>query len=584
MARLSNKQINQLLRSAFTDAAPDSIEQIIGAADKDNRLPTYSITQKNYKHSYLKRAGLIAAAMVIVVGAAVLLTTIHNRTPYASITVESDECVEILLNRDNHPLSVSGKNNAAIRLAREIEKADSIEEMIDSTLDTMLEGGHLGEDNNTILITVDAPEDGEELLKESLKAAKASFRESEFSGAILSTIASEDKRVGSISSRYNISVGKAEMVNDIVRADHSFSTELLCRLSVGDLNLLSMYRSISYQNIGVFGVSRGCIAPDLAVRYVNDDLGIIGTSADISLGADRYGLIYTVTVAADDGVFIYRLRANSGEILAVSQGESRHEALMNDADTPTPTPDDKRSSPTNSAEDSAQTPQTIRTIITYNEPTKAAELTEPTKAAPTPTTHQKSTPTVKPAQKSQKPTQKATEAPKHEAATSAPQKSDPEIFTANSYLSYSGGIQEGSPLSPSAKPISVKRIMNGYNTYYTHADFPYSPEGKQGGISALVCTRAQFIALTGTDDSRFDDSYFSSHALYIHMNRDVSYHWIKSVQGAYMDGGTLCIENSEPVGYYITTDSENPERIYTVVYELNKSDLKDFVNLVEYTE
>ena len=68
------------------------------------------------------------------------------------------------------------------------------------------------------------------------------------------------------------------------------------------------------------------------------------------------------------------------------------------------------------------------------------------------------------------------------------------------------------------------------------------------------------------------------------MNRDVNYHWIKSVTGAYMNGGTLCIENSEPVGYYITTNASNPEQIYTVVYELNKSDLTDFTNMVEFTD
>lgn len=572
MARHSNKQINEILRTAFMDAAPDRIENIIGAAGKDNRVPTYSITQKNYTHSYLKRAGVIAAAIVVVAGVILLLTTIHNRTPYASITVESDECVEILLNRDNRPLSVSGRNNAAIRLAREIDNADSIEAMIDSTLDTMLEGGHLGEDNNTILITVDAPADGENLLKDSLKAAKASFHESEFNGAILSTLASNDKRVGSISKRHNISVGKAEMVNDIVRADHSFSTELLCRLSVGDLNLLSMYRSIRYDNIGVFGVSRGCIAPDLAVRYVSDDLGFAGTNADISLDADRYGLIYTITVTTDGGVFIYRLRADSGEILAVSQGGNRQEALMTDADRSAPTSGDKSDSPTTEATESAQTPYTI---ITRQTPEEILIPAEPTEAKKTPTTAPKKTePTVKPA---------PTQAPKKETETSAPKKLEPEIFTSDSYYTYNKGIQEGSPLSAASRQIAIRRIANGYDTYYTRENFPYSPAGQQGGISALVCNRQQFIALTGTDDSRFNDRYFSTHALYIHMNRDASYHWIKSVQGAYMDGGTLCIENSEPVGYYIT-DSEDVERIYTVIYELNKSDLKDFVNLVEYAE
>ena len=130
--------------------------------------------------------------------------------------------------------------------------------------------------------------------------------------------------------------------------------------------------------------------------------------------------------------------------------------------------------------------------------------------------------------------------------------------------------------------MAITRIINGYDVFYDQTNFPYAAAGQQGGISALVCSREQFVTLTGRGDDRFGDDYFAEHVLYIHINRDVSYHWIKSVQGAYMDGGTLFLESSEPVGYYITTDEENPERIYTVVWELNKAELYDLVNVREF--
>ena len=94
-----------------------------------------------------------------------------------------------------------------------------------------------------------------------------------------------------------------------------------------------------------------------------------------------------------------------------------------------------------------------------------------------------------------------------------------------------------------------------------------------------MCNREQLYRLTGGSDSRFDDSYFETHVLYVYMNRDVSYHWIKSVEGAYMDGGTLYLQNSDTVGYYITGDT--PERIYTVVYELDKNELDGFIGITE---
>ena len=161
-----------------------------------------------------------------------------------------------------------------------------------------------------------------------------------------------------------------------------------------------------------------------------------------------------------------------------------------------------------------------------------------------------------------------------------PPKREPAVFAANDFIRIASG--NGSP-SSGARQVALRRIINSYNTFYDDAHFPYSPAGQQGGITALVCNREQLYRLTGSADSRFDDSYFAEHVLYVYMNRDISYHWTKSVESAYMDGGVLYFKNSEPVGYYIPQGSENANRIYTVVYELDKSELSDFVSAVEYT-
>lgn len=634
MNKLSNKDINNLLREAFTDAAPDKQDDIIQAAKGHNTAPTVSVTQENTRGQYAKPAALIAAASVIVIGILFILIMMNSNKAYSTVMIESDTCIEIGLSRDQRPVSINGIDNTGIQLARHIDNAQTLTQAVDNILDAMRDSGSLNENSNTVLITADAPENAQELLSASFEAAKESFDDSGYQGAILTTVASDKKEVQQLAHRHHISVGKAEMITDIIRKDKTLSSALLSRLSVNDLNLLTTFRGIRYKDIGIFGVSRGCVEPDEAIAYVCSEAGFTDSNAAVTMSVSPYGLIYSVTIHGNSRVYIYRLDAQNGEILTVSQGEDLQSAQMADKNTPTPAPTEKETESKTAATQSAGSPENLFSLlndaqngqtpsaVTPNpQDNRTAPTTAPPQAqqatsspaSPKPQTTQKQasqsqkqpqqqTPTQKrttptsaprvtqtekpqPATAAPKPTQAytPTEAPKPTAAPTQP-KTEPSIFTSDNYLKYSGGIKHTDPVTSAAKQISIRRIKNGYNLFYDHTDFPYSPAGTQGGISALVCNREQFCRLTGSTDSRYDDSYFKTHALYIHMNRDANYHWIKSVEAAYMQGGTLCIKNSEPVGYYITTDAANPEQIYTVVYELNKSDLEDFTNMVEYTD
>lgn len=598
MAKLNNRQLNNMLKEAFSDAAPDKAEQIVRAAAGNNRAPTYSIVQEDFKRKYIRNAALIAAALVVIVGVVLTLTLVRTNTPYATITVESDECVEITLNRDLRPIGISGRNSAALRLARQAGDCNSVDEAIDGVLDAMLDNGNLGEKSNTVLITVDAPEDEEALLDQSFDAARSSFRNSCFRGAILTAVASDDADITRLASRHRISVGKAEMVTDILRAERNFSTDNLCRLSVNDLNLLSSYRRILYTHIDVYGESCGCITQRDARLSAFEDLGIPENDAVVTLGADRYGLIYSVTIHAPDGIYIYRLSAMSGEILAVSKGSTPQIAQMADNNTPSPPPTEKKTESATKATENSRAPQNSRTVITdlTQDPAPAASaapnvVTNPNAAGSgdRPASTEAKTPTPPPARPtptSAPATQKPPAAPQPETSPPAPTdppKRDPAIFTAPNYLAYTAGLQSGSPLTSSARQISLNRIVNGYDLYYDSSSFPYTPTGVQGGITALVCSTEQFRRLVGRDDSRFDDAYFATRALYVHLNRDADYHWIKSIQAAYTDGGRLCLYNSEPIGYYVN-ESGRPERVYTVIYELNKSDLAEVESIVEFCD
>ena len=427
---------------------------------------------------------------------------------------------------------------------------------MDFVLDAMREVGGLNDDSNTVLFTVDGEEDvAEDQLAEVITAAKDSFTEASFDGAILGTIASDDETILEISRRNSVTVGKAEIVHNILCAIPTFNAAGLCRLSVNELNLICRFRTIPYAEITSYGLPHGCITPEeateLALRHVDDPTA----TAKATLLYDDSGLFYSVTVKTQDGDLFYHLSAVTGEIL--SNGH-RSESQK---------PSETVSSATLPATQPTESSATTAIASTEDRPFHTQPLTPTT--APSPTTSPKPTSEPKPTT-----SPKPTTAPK-------PTEADPDIFTRAMYYRYSAGIYGEEILPATARQITSRRVHNGYNTYYDASSFPYSAQGTQGGITALVFNTTQFRNLTGTDDDRYDDAYFKTHALYVYMNRDADYHWTKSLAAAYIDGSVLYIEDAEPVGRYVGDQSE---KIHTVIYELNKADLRAFTNMLEFTE
>ena len=552
MRTVKNKDVEQLLFSAFADAAPDKADEIIQKASA-KRAPgaLMSIDQVNYRQKYIHYFTVAAAALVLIAGIILSIVISRNNEVVGTVTVEGVECYEIAINRACRPLSISGRDSAAKQSVHLIPKDyDTLSEAVDHVLDTMLDTGSLNDDCNTVLITVSLDDRSEEQLGIAIDAAKGSFDDAVFDGAILGTVASSDHEVLSISRHNTVSVGKAEMVWDILAVQDLASTSALCRLSINDLNLYSLYYQIPYESISVYGVSHGCITPDqaaeLALRYLNEP----SATAEAVLGCDETGLLYIVTVWDRGEATVCRLSATTGELIP----EDIPAATESHTETVSPS-----AAPTSSATQPTDADKTEPSASNREEPDDS----------PQPTVAQQPTSAAKP---TQVPTQKPTSAPK-------PTEVEPDIFTRSAYYRYTAGIYGSEILPSGARQISVRRVFNGYDTYYGADTFPYSAQGAQGGITALVFNTTQFRNLTGTDDSRFDDEYFKTHALYVNMNRDADYHWTKSIDSAYINGSVLYIEDAEPIGRYV---GDQETKIHTVIYELNKDDLRSFTNMLEF--
>lgn len=565
---MKKNEIEKLLSSAFADAVPDRSDEIIKKASaKKTPGALMSIDQADYRKKYLHYAAMAAAVLVLIAGVIISTVIVKNHEVTGTITVEGSACIEITLNRSDRPLAIVAHDSYSQAVARNVRRGHStLSEAVDDVLDAMRDCGSLDENNNTVLITASFSDAARarEQLGAAVAAAKDSFAEAGFDGAILSTVASKQKEILRLSQLNHVSVGKAEMVSDILTALPDLKAADLCRLSINDLNLLSRYRGVMYSSISDFGEPRGCITPEqaaqLALGYVSEP----DAAAQAVLGCDEIGLTYLVTVMSADSTYACRLSAETGE-------------LITDDAPPAPAPTADPAAPTAPT----TVPATQPSVPTVPQNTSPAPTTAPPRpteapatAAPTQPMPTQPAPT-KPAPTQPVPTQPAPTQP----APTQPAPTEPDIFTRSAYYRYTSGVTDADVLPAAARPITIRRILNGYDTYYDDSTFPYTARGVQGGVTALVFNTAQFRALTGTDDARFDDAYFEHHALYIYMNRDASYHWTKSITGAYVDGSVLYLGNAEAIGRYV---GDQQTRIHTVIYELDKDALTAFGSMLEF--
>ena len=323
MNKLNGKKINALLRETFEQHTPDCADQIIRAASGKNAAPTVSVVQEPSRISYIRRGAAIAVAAALIFSLIAAAIVIRNNEPYATVTVESDVCVAISLNRAYKPIEIRAESASAEPIVQNIAESHTLEDSVDSILDRMLENGNLSEESNTVLITANAPENADALLNAAYAAAKKSFEESRYRGAILTAVASHDEDILDLARRYHISVGKAVLVAEIHNKEQRYDAKLLSRLSVNDLNLLTTYRRIRYERIGIYGVSRSGMTPDDAIALAKENAGMDDATASVTVDLGDSGLIYCVSVRSGNHVYQCCMNAGSGDVIGVTDESNR---------------------------------------------------------------------------------------------------------------------------------------------------------------------------------------------------------------------------------------------------------------------
>ena len=305
---MENKELNAKIKRAFENAAPNSPDAVLSEYEK-KKGNVMILTENKKTGSWVRKLSAIAAVFVLLIAGCVGFLYYNNNYAVAStVSLDINPSIEIRVNQKERVLDVTALNEDGRIVIGDMDFSGSdLEITVNALIGSMLRYGYLNEMANSILVSVDGgSENQNSLLKEKLSQEISALLETDtFSGAILSQTVTADSELRKLADTYGITVGKAQLVQQIMALSPLYTFEGLAGLSINELNLLLESHSTAEEN----PISSVGSASDKA--YVGTDAAVEKTLTHASLSYDEITSLKT-ELDWDDGMMVYEVEFHAG--------------------------------------------------------------------------------------------------------------------------------------------------------------------------------------------------------------------------------------------------------------------------------
>ena len=244
-----------------------------------------------------------------------------NYVVASTISLDVNPSIEIKMNRHENVLEVNALNEDAKVILGDMDfKGTRLDVTINALIGSMIRNGYLSDLANSILISVDNRDavENAELQRRLSDEISQLIKNNSFEGAVLSQAVTNDKEVLKMANAYGITVGKAQLIQQILKAHPLYTFDTLVSLSINELNLLG--NSVLDENL----ISNGKAsdkeyvgelkAKEIALAYINIAEENI-QKYEIELDYEMGMMIYEVEVYANGMEYDVDINAKTGEVV-----------------------------------------------------------------------------------------------------------------------------------------------------------------------------------------------------------------------------------------------------------------------------
>lgn len=320
---MANKDTEQKIRQAFSNTVPDIRDSILSDC-KSQKGAVIIMTDTNKRTFSPRRlAGIAAAFLLLIGGMAGFRTYRANYSVASTVSLDVNPSIDIQVNKKEEVLAVNPRNEDAQIVVGDMDfKGSNLDVAVNALIGSMLRNGYLNELANSILISVDNqdPAKSAELQERLANEINAVLQSGTFDGAVLSQSISADSKLRELADTYGITLGKAQLIQQITQQSAFYSFEDLVPLSINELNLLTESGNLNLTNVNSLGTAsdKAYIGQEKAKQAAISHAGASAdklTEYEIELDFEHGVMVYEVEFKCEGFEYDYEIDAVTGAVL-----------------------------------------------------------------------------------------------------------------------------------------------------------------------------------------------------------------------------------------------------------------------------
>ena len=317
---MKKDEVTTMLRSAVSNAAPDVLDNVLHACDHEKGKVIYMEKKKN--RGFTAFAAVAAVFVLLIAGIFIAknngLGTSSNALA-AVVSLDVNPSIELKVDKDEEVISATGLNADGKKVLEGMDLEDTdLDVAVNAIIGSMLKHGYLSDMQNSILLSVSGVEGYDANALETKLASEVNALLKD--GAVLSqNVTDADASLVKKADEYGITVGKASLINEIVKNSKTHSFEQLAGLTINELNLISENSKLDNIKSEGKASAKSYIGKDAALSAALKAAGLSKDQVkkiEIELDYEHGVMVYEVEFDRGFDEYSYDIDAKTGEVVA----------------------------------------------------------------------------------------------------------------------------------------------------------------------------------------------------------------------------------------------------------------------------
>ncbi len=320
-----NKQ-EELLKNAIEKTTPDVWDSIVRDLKAEEAVPEIrQVKVRKTPAPWIKRFSAVAACLVVLIGGIWGFNGYQLAHAVDSIiSLDVNPSIEITTNAKDRVIDVKAGNEDGEKIIGDMDFSGSdIDVALNALLGSLLRNGYISDMANSILVTVDNKDavKGEAMRQKLLSDISSLLDQEGLEGAVLSQVVEEeDKAMAELAAQYGITLGKAQLISEIIKGNTRYAFEDLADLTINELNLIAASPKVQLEKVQAEGKAsdKGYIGSDKAIEIAMEAAGVKAADArDVEFEMDYEAgvMVYEVEFETATGEYEFDINALTGEIV-----------------------------------------------------------------------------------------------------------------------------------------------------------------------------------------------------------------------------------------------------------------------------